>query len=56
MAALGKGRMYGTTAQQWHVYAPKFCCHGNRICLWHHPAACLICLGVVRGVGRHESP
>jgi len=27
-----------------------------RICLWRRLAARLIHLGVVRGVGRHESP
>jgi len=56
--ALGKGRIYGTTAQQRYVYATKFfCCHSIfRIPLWRHLAARLIRLGVVRGVGRHESP
>jgi len=55
--AIGKGRMYGTTAQQKYVYTTKFCCHGIfRICLWHRLTAHLIRLGIVRGVGRHELP
>jgi len=52
-----EGRMYGATAQQRYVYATKFYYHGIfRICLWRHLAARLIRLGVVRGVGRRESP
>lgn len=55
--AIGKGRIYGTTAQQRYVYATKFCYDGMfRICLWRRLAARLIRLGVVRGVGRRESP
>ena len=55
--ATGKGRMYATTAQQRYVYTIKFCCHGYILgCLWPRLAARIIRLGVVRGVGRHESP
>ena len=58
--AIGKGRIYGTTAQQRYVYATNFFAVivylGIMICLWRRLAARLICLGVVRGVGRHESP
>jgi len=46
-----------STAQQRYVHTTKFCCHGYILgCLWRRLAARLIRLGVVRGVGRHESP
>jgi len=46
-----------STAQQRYVHTTKFCYDGMfRICLWRRLAARLIHLGIVRGVGRHESP
>ena len=54
--AIGKGRMYGITAQQRYGYAAKFFCHGMFRMSMAMPGHALYTPRRCEGVGRHELP